>query len=101
MAYKQPKVASDPLSVSLEDFEQSTDIANSIYAAAQQFRSLTLTSTSPRAFIVTGNKGPFVHQAHGQLFDLIKEKTFATYLIEQFWSAYTKNKEDPRHVLRS
>ncbi|KAJ7260904.1 hypothetical protein B0H12DRAFT_363395 [Mycena haematopus] len=91
-AFVPPPVPEDPLSLSLEEFKQHTDVGLGVYAAAQEalvgFRSETLKGL--KTFIVTGNSLPWFHGDRPRSFALNVEKVIEWRLVEILSRAYSK-----------
>ncbi|KAF7345082.1 hypothetical protein MVEN_01671700 [Mycena venus] len=92
-AFVAPPVPEDPLSLSVEDFKQQTDVGVGVYAAAQEalhgFRSETHKGAL-KTFIVTGNPLPWVPVNNVAWLGLNIEKVMKWRLIEILSRAYSK-----------
>ncbi|KAF7345083.1 hypothetical protein MVEN_01671800 [Mycena venus] len=92
-AFAAPPVPEDPLTLSVEDFKQQTDVGLGVYAAAQEalsgFRSETHKGAL-KTFIVTGNPLPWMPVNDLAWLGLNIEKVMEWRLIEILSRAYSK-----------
>ncbi|KAJ7579755.1 hypothetical protein C8J56DRAFT_1006603 [Mycena floridula] len=93
--HTSPPDAADPLSLSLEKYQESVDFITGTYVAAQQalkgFRA-EVHKKSPKVFINTGNLLPFIEPEPERAIymGLASVKSTQAYLVHLFSNAYAK-----------
>ncbi|KAJ7579756.1 hypothetical protein C8J56DRAFT_1016244 [Mycena floridula] len=91
--HTSPPDAADPLSLSLEKYQESVDFITGAYVAAQQalkgFRA-EVHKKSPKVFINTGNLLPFIEPERAIFVGLGSAKSTQAYLVNLLSKAYAK-----------